>query len=57
MSFLVLEDDELDFFWNSIQDIQVIFHPIYAPEGMFNYQEYQILRIKKMLLFFLTETY
>ncbi|HEX7714708.1 MAG TPA: hypothetical protein VF531_11905 [Bacillota bacterium] len=53
MSFLVLEDDELDFFWNSIQDIQVIFHPTYAPEGMFNYQELSNLKNKKDVIVFL----
>jgi hypothetical protein len=53
MSFLVLEDDELDFFWNSVQDIQVIFHSTYAPEGMFNYQELSNLKNKKDVIVFL----
>lgn len=35
MSFLYFEDDELDSLYNAINNLQICFHPIYAPEGKF----------------------
>lgn len=35
MSFLYFEDDELDILYQAINNQQICFHPIYAPEGKF----------------------
>lgn len=35
MSFLYFEDDELDLLYQAVNNQQICFHPIYAPEGEF----------------------
>lgn len=39
MSFLVMEDDEVEYIWETICEMQLIFHPKYSPEGASSYQE------------------
>lgn len=36
MGFLFFEDDELDDMFKAINNLQICFHPIYAPEGKFS---------------------
>lgn len=51
-SFLLLEDEDMDFIWNTIQDQQVIFHPRIAPDGKIDFDEfYDSRRAKPYILF------
>lgn len=36
MGFLLFEDDDLNLLYNSINDMQICFHHIYAPSGRFS---------------------
>lgn len=53
MSFLILEDDEPQKIWDSINNVQLVFHPIYATTGSFNYSEFLNLNREKEVIVFL----
>ncbi|PWW06107.1 hypothetical protein DFQ01_1036 [Paenibacillus cellulosilyticus] len=44
MSFLVLDDDEYSFIWETLCELQLIFHPSYSREGNIDYKE--LLHVK-----------
>ncbi|XID90379.1 hypothetical protein ACF3MZ_17715 [Paenibacillaceae bacterium WGS1546] len=37
MSFLVMEDEEYSFIWETLSELQIIFHPKYSPQGNIDY--------------------
>ena len=53
MSFMVLDNDDINFIWESINHLRIVFHPVYAPEGKFNYSELCTLKQKKDVMIFL----
>ena len=51
-SFLILDDEDMNFIWDTIQKIQIIFHPEIAPYGEFDFEKfYEIKRKKSIILF------
>ena len=51
-SFLIIDDKDMIFIWDTIQQIQVIFHPEIAPYGKFNFKKFfEIKRNKSIILF------
>lgn len=51
-SFLVMDDEDMNFIWDTIQKIQIIFHPEIAPCGEFYFNKfYEIKRKKSITLF------
>ena len=52
-NFLVLEDDDYNFIWETIQEQQIIFHPDIAPCGEFDYEKIFSYKRKKPLVLFL----
>ncbi|NLN47949.1 MAG: hypothetical protein GX154_02400 [Clostridiales bacterium] len=53
MSFLILKDDEPQFIWDAINELQLIFHPKIAPEGVFEYRSLSALCHSKNVTIFL----
>lgn len=53
MSILILQDDEPQFIWDTVNDLQLIFHPNIAPEGIFEYESLMDLKHKKNVSIFL----
>ena len=39
-SFLIMDDEDMDFIWDTIQKIQIIFHPEIAPYGEFDFNKF-----------------
>lgn len=39
-SFLIVDDEDINFIWNTIQEQQIIFHPDIAPEGKIDYAKF-----------------
>lgn len=52
-SYLLIDGDDMDFLWNTIQDQQVIFHPNIAPDGEFDYQKFFASKAKKPFILFI----
>ena len=52
MSYMILDEDDLDLIWNGLNDLQIIFHPVYAPEGQFEYSEIQALKQNNPVIIF-----
>lgn len=51
-SFLIIDDKDMNFIWDTIQKIQVIFHPEIAPYGKFDFEKFfEIKRSKPIILF------
>lgn len=46
-NFMVVEDDDINFIWDSIQKLQVIFHPTIAPDGNFDFNKFFESKRKK----------
>ena len=50
---LIMEDVELNFIWESIQNSQLIFHPDIAPDGQFDFKKFYQTKSKKDMILFL----
>ena len=55
--FLIVEDEDMDFVWKTIQEQQIIFHPDIAPEGKFNYTKFLHPRERNRLFCLQIETF
>ena len=52
-SFLILDDEDMNFIVESIQNQQIIFHPTIAPEGKIDYEKFFASKHKKPFILFL----
>jgi len=52
-SFLVMDDKDMNFIINAIQEKQIIFHPSIAPEGKIDYAKFSSSKCKKPFALFL----
>lgn len=52
-SFLVMDDEDVNFIWKTIQEQQIIFHPEIAPFGEFDYKKFFNMKSKKPIMLFL----
>lgn len=51
-SYLIMDDEDMNFIWDTIQQIQVIFHPEIAPFGKFDFEKFfETKRNKPIILF------
>lgn len=51
-SYLIMNDEDMNFIWDTIQQIQVIFHPEIAPSGKFDFEKFfETKRNKPIILF------
>ena len=39
-SFLIVNDEDMNFVWDTIQEQQVILHPTIAPDGRFDFKKF-----------------
>lgn len=46
-SFPIVDDEDIDFIWDTIQDQQIVFHPVIAPDGRFDYTNFFASKEKK----------
>lgn len=52
-STLVVDDEDMDFIWNTIQEQQIIFHPNIAPEGNIDYTKFFASKREKPFILFI----
>lgn len=52
-SFLLVDEEDMEFIWNTIQEHQVVFHPDIAPCGKFDYEKFFAYKYKKPFILFL----
>lgn len=52
-SFLIVDDEDMNFIWNTIQEQQIIFHPDVAPEGKIDYAKFFASKRKKPFILFI----
>lgn len=52
-SFLIVDDEDMDSIWNTVQKQQIIFHPDIAPEGNFDYTKFFDSKGKKPFVLFI----
>ena len=46
-SFLIVDDEDMNFIWDTIQKQQIVFHPEIAPTGRIDYQKFFASKRKK----------
>lgn len=51
-SFLIMDDEDMNFIWDTIQKIQIIFHPVIAPDGEFDFEKFFEIKSKKPIILF-----
>ena len=51
-SFLIMDDEDINFIWDTIQQIQVIFHPEIAPSGKIDLNKFFEVKKKKSIVLF-----
>ncbi len=51
-NFLIVDDEDINFIWNTIQHQQIIFHPTIAPDGKFNFKKFYSSKEKKPFILF-----
>lgn len=52
-SFLIMKDEDMNFVWNKIHQLQIIFHPQMAPEGIFDFEKFFEIKSKKEIILFI----
>lgn len=52
-SYLIMEEEDINFVIESIQEQQLIFHPTIAPEGRIDYAKFSAARRQKPIILFL----
>ena len=52
-SFLIVDDEDIDFIWDTIQKQQMVFHPVIAPDGRFDYTKFFAFKEKKPFILFI----
>lgn len=52
-SFLIVEDEDINFIWNTIQEQQLVFHPTIAPDGKFDFKKFYASKAKKPFILFI----
>lgn len=52
-SFLILQNEDINFIWNTIQEQQLIFHPTIAPDGKFDFEKFYASKSKKPFILFI----
>lgn len=46
-NYFIIDGEDMDFIWNTIQEQQLIFHPYIAPNGYFDYSEFFTAKQRK----------
>ncbi|MBU5672193.1 hypothetical protein KQJ23_10200 [Paenibacillus sp. MSJ-6] len=49
MNFLVMEDEEYSFIWETLSELQMVFHPKYSPKGNIDYTSLLTLKNTKKI--------
>lgn len=52
-SFLIVEGEDINFIWDTIQEQQLVFHPTIAPDGKFNFEKFYASKTKKPFILFI----
>lgn len=52
-SYLLIDDKDMKYIWETIQNQQIIFHPVIAPFGEFDYERFFAFRSKKPFVLFI----
>lgn len=52
-SFLIVDEEDMNFIWDTIQEQQIIFHPDIAPEGKFDFAKFFASKEKKPFILFI----
>ena len=49
-NFLLVDDEDINFIWETIQEQQIVFHPYIAPDGKFDYKKFLSYQHNKPLI-------
>ena len=52
-SFLIVEGEDINFVWDTIQEQQLVFHPTIAPDGKFDFEKFYASKRKKPFILFI----
>ena len=52
-SFLIVEGEDINFIWDTIQEQQLVFHPTIAPDGNINFEKFYESKTKKPFILFI----
>lgn len=52
-SFLIVEGEDINFIWDTIQEQQLIFHPTIAPDGKIDIKKFYASKTKKPFILFI----
>ena len=52
-SFLIVEDDDMNFIWDTIQAQQIVFHPTIAPDGNIDIDKFFVSKQNKPFILFI----
>ena len=52
-SYLIVDDEDMEFLWRTIQDQQIVFHPHIAPDGNFDYKKFFASKEQKPFILFI----
>ena len=52
-SFLIVEGEDINFIWDTIQEQQLVFHPTIAPDGKINFEKFYESKTKKPFILFI----
>ncbi|MBQ4572334.1 MAG: hypothetical protein IJA80_03545 [Clostridia bacterium] len=51
--FIIIDDEDIEFVWDTVQEQKIIFHPTIAPYGSFNYDLFSEIKRKKSFILFI----
>lgn len=51
-SFLIMKNEDFNYIWDTIQQLQIIFHPQIAPDGKFDFKKFFEIKSKKPIILF-----
>ena len=51
--YLLIDNEDINFTWETVQNQQVIFHPVIAPFGVFDYEKFFAFRGEKPFVLFI----
>lgn len=52
-SFLLLDGEDMNFIWDTIQEQRIVFHPTIAPDGRFDFKKFFASKEKKPFILFI----
>ena len=52
-NYLLIDGEDMNFLWNTIQNLQIVFHPNIAPDGRFDFKKFFASKSEKTFILFI----